>query len=112
MSVIAVAQSIGLVSDARGEVSGTIDQKVVLAAIASLAAAHPGNDDLLADAARRVQCARSAGVVQPDPAGLLNRSLAGVSVQLRYRGEMADVFTDIAINIGLREARRLADTLA
>ena len=112
MSVIAVARSVGLVSDARGEVSGTIDQNVVLAAIAGLAAAHPGNDDLLADAARRVQCARSAGVVQPDPTGLLHRSLAGASVQLRYRGEMADVFTDVAINIGLREARLLADTPA
>ena len=36
MSVIAVARSIGLVSDARGEVSGTIDQNVVLAAISGL----------------------------------------------------------------------------
>ena len=51
MSVIAVARSIGLVSDARGEVSGTIDQNVVLAAISGLASAHPGNDDLFADAA-------------------------------------------------------------
>ena len=112
MSVIAVARSIGLVSDARGEVSGTIDQNVVLVAISGLASAHPGNGDLLADAARRVRCARSAGVVQPDATGLLHRSLTGATVQLRYRGEMADVFTDLAINLGLREAKQLADTPA
>ena len=108
MSVIAVARSIGLVSDARGEVSGTIDQNVVLAAISDLATAHTGNDDLFADAAVRVRRARSAGVVQPDPTGLLHRSSAGATVQLRYRTEMADVFTDLAIDIGLREAERLA----
>jgi len=112
VSVIAVARSIGLVSDARGELSGTIDQSVVLAAISGLATAHPGNDDLLADAARHVQRARSAGVVQPDPTGLLHRSPAGATVQLRYRSEVADVFTDLAINIGLRAAKRLAGTPA
>jgi hypothetical protein len=112
VSVIAVARSIGLVSDARGEVSGTIDQNVVLAAISGLATAHPGNDDLFADAAVRVRRARSAGVVQPDPTGLLQRSPTGATVQLRYRTEMADVFTDLAIDIGLREAERLADTPA
>jgi hypothetical protein len=112
VSVIAVARSIGLVSAARGEVSGTIDQNVVLAAISGLATAHPGNDDLFADAARRVQRARSAGVVQPGPTDLLQRSPTGATVQLRYRSEMADVFTDLAIDIGLREAERLADTPA
>ena len=110
MSVIAVAHSIGLVSDARGEVSGTIDHNVVLAAISGLATAHPGNDDLFADAARRVQCARSAGVVPPDPTGLLLRSPTGATVQLRYRSAMTDVVTNLAINIGLLEAERLADT--
>jgi hypothetical protein len=112
VSVIAAARSIGLVSDPRGEVSGTIDQNVILAAISGLATAHPGNDDLFADAAVRVRRARSAGVVQPDPTGLLQRSLIGATVQLRYRTEMADVFTDLAIDIGLREAERLADTPA
>ena len=112
MSVIEVARSIGLVSDARGEVSGTVDQNVVLAAISGLATAHAGNDDLFADAAVRVQRARSAGVVQPDPTGLLQRSPIGATVQLRYRTEMADVFTDLAIDVGLREAERLADTPA
>jgi hypothetical protein len=34
------------------------------------------------------------------------------SVQLRYRSEMADVLTDLAIDVGLRDVERLADTPA
>ena len=112
MSVMAVARSIGLVSDVGGGVFGTIDQDVVLASISGLAAAHPGNDDLFADAAIRVQLARSAGVRQPDAASVLHRSPTGATVQLRYRTEMADVFTDLAIDIGLRDAEPLAHTPA
>jgi len=112
MNVIAVARSIGLAVDDRGEVSGTIDEDVVLASISALAAAHPGNDDVFADAAMRVQLARSAGVEQLDANSVLNRSRTAATVQLRYRAEMADVFTDLAIDIGLRNARRLADTPA
>ncbi len=61
-----MARSIGLVSDAHGEVSGTIDQNVVLAAISGLATAHPGNDDLLADAARQA----SVALGQPESCSL------------------------------------------
>lgn len=109
---MAVARSIGLVTGAGGQVSGTISEDVVLASIRSLAEAHPGNDDLFASAAMRVQRARSAGVVQPDPTSVLRRSPTGPTVQLRYRTEMADVFTDLAIDIGLRDAERLANTPA
>ena len=109
MNVSAAARSIGLVRDDGREVYGTIDEDVVLTSISSLAAAHPGNDDLFADAAMRVQLARSAGVVQPDPTSVLYRSRTGGTVQLRYRSEMADVFTDLAIDVGLRDAERFAD---
>jgi hypothetical protein len=112
VSVMAVARSIGLVTGARGEVSGTISEDVVLASIRSLTGTHPGNDDLFADATMRVRRARSAGVVQPDATSVLHRSRTGPSVQLRYRLEMADVFTDLAIDIGLRDAERLANTPA
>jgi hypothetical protein len=112
VSVMAVARSIGVVNDDRGAVSGTIDEDIVLASISDLAAAHPGNDDLFADAAMRVQLARSAGVVRPDETSVLHRSRSGTTVQLRYRTEMADVFTDLAIDIGLRDAERLVDTSA
>lgn len=112
MNVTAVARSIGLAGDDRGLVFGTIDEDVVLASIAELADAHPGNDDVFADAAMRVQLSRSAGIEQLDPESVLNRSRARRTVQLRYRSEMADVFTDIAIDIGLRDVRRLADAPA
>ena len=113
MNVMAAAVSIGLVSEDHGVVvSGTIDEDVVLASISDLAAAHPGNDDLFADAAMRVRLARSAGVVRPDETSVLHRSRSGTTVQLRYRTKMAEVFTDIAIDIGLRNAERLVDMSA
>jgi hypothetical protein len=110
MNIMATARSIGLVSEDHMVVSGTIDEDVVLASISDLAAAHPGNDDLLADAAMRVRLARSAGVVRPDETSVLHRSRSGTTVQLRYRTEMAEVFTDLAIDIGLRDAERLVAT--
>jgi hypothetical protein len=112
VNVTAAARSIGLVRDDGREVHGTIDEDVVLKSISSLATAHPGNDDLFADAAMRVQLARSAGVVQPDPTSVLYRSRTSRTLQLRYRSEMADVFTDLAIDVGLRGAERFADTPA
>ncbi len=110
VNVIAAARSIGLSRDL-GEITGTIDEEVVLALISQLAAANPGNDDLFADAATRVRLGRSAGVVQPAESSVFSRS-RGASVQLRYRSEMADVFTDLAIDVGLRDVERLADTPA
>ena len=110
MNVMAIARSIGLVTDDRREVSGTIDEAVVLASISELATANAGNDDLVADAAMRVQLARSAGVVHPESTSVLRPSRDGAAVQLRYRSEMADVFTDLAIDVGLRDAQSLAET--
>ena len=111
MNVMTTASSIGLVAGGR-EVSGTIDESVVLAAISELASANPGNDDLFADAAMRVQLARSAGVVPHDATSILHRSRDGAAVQLRYRSEMADVFTDLAIDVGLRDAESMAESPA
>src|SRR4029078_8591302 len=102
MNVIDIARSIGLVTDDHGTVAGTIDEAVVLASISELATAIPGNDDLFADAAMRVQLARSAGVVHTDTTSVIHRSRDRAPVQLRYRSEMADVFTDLAIDVGLR----------
>lgn len=109
MNVMAIARTIGLVTDDRREVSGTIDEDVVLAALSELATVRPGDDDLFADAAMRVQLARSAGVVHPDATSILHRSRHGAAVQLRYRSEMADVFTDLAIDVGLRDAESLVE---
>ena len=109
MNVMAAALSIGIVSEDHGVVSGTIDENVVLASISELAAAHPGNDDLFVDAVMRVQLAPPAGVAGYDTS-VLHRHRSGTTVQLRYRTEMAEVFTDLAIDVGLRDAQRLVDT--
>lgn len=112
MNVTSVARSIGLISDDRREVFGTIDEDVVLASISELAMTNPDDEDLFADAAMRVQLSRSAGVEQFDAKSVLNRSRAGGTIQLRYRSEMADVFTDLAIDVAMRNAARLADAPA
>jgi hypothetical protein len=104
---MAVAHSIGLVGERGGIVSGTIDEAVVLAALSDLATKSPGNDDLFDAAVARVRRARSAGVVQPDAASLVPR---GRAVQLRYRSEMGEIFSDLAIDVGLRDAERLVDS--
>ena len=113
MSVMEAARSIGLARDASGDVSGRIDVDAVLASISALAAEYPGNDDLFA--ARDPACpARPLGWGRPesDATSVFHRSPTGANVQLRYRSEMADVFTDLAIDIGLRDAARLAETSA
>jgi hypothetical protein len=112
MDVMTAARSIGLVSDGHGTVSGTIEEARVLAVISELVGAHPGNDDVLADASKRVQLARSAGVMHPDPTSAMRGSNSEAAVQLRYRSEMADIFTDLAIDIGLRDVQVLADAPA
>jgi hypothetical protein len=104
------ARSMGLVAERGSAVSGTIDEAVVLAAIAELAAANPEFDDVFADAAMRVQLARSAGVVAQDATSVFSRTRGQEALQLRYRSEMAEVFTDLAIDVGMRQAARLADT--
>jgi hypothetical protein len=111
VNVIEVARSIGLVADHRSEMFGTIEEEVVLAAISALATSDPGIGDLCAEAAMRVQLARSAGIEHLDATSVLNRSRTATSVQLRYRSEMADVFSDLAIDFALREADREATSL-
>jgi hypothetical protein len=100
-----VARTLGLTD---GQVTGTIDEAEVLGSLAELAEGDPDNDDLFDDAAARVRRARSAGVEE-----LAERSRAMFprqvtpTIQLRYRSEMADIFTDLAIDVGLRRHREL-----
>jgi hypothetical protein len=102
MDVMEMARSIGLVERDGRTASGTIEEQAVLAAISELAAGAPEHDDLFADAAMQVELSRSAGVVEPDAMSVLHRSRGGVAVQLRYRSEMAAIFVDLAIDVGLR----------
>jgi hypothetical protein len=102
MNVLAAAAAIGIGTGADNEAFGTIEEEVVLEALAVLAREHPGNDDLFAEAAARVQLSRSAGVerIERDSVFALNRNT--LDIQLRYRSEMLEVFTDLAIDLALR----------
>ena len=94
MNVIEAARAIGIVAT-DGDVSGTIDQSKVLSALTQLANDNPTHVDLFHDVAARVHLARSAGAEGPLTSG-------AAPTQLRYRSEMADLFLDLAIDIGLR----------
>lgn len=106
MDVMEVARGIGLVGP-NGEVAGTIDQQTVLGALAELTDRDPAHADLFDSAAERVRHARSAGVEEHDADSFQLRPGAAATVQLRYRSEMADVFTDLAIDVGLRRHQEL-----
>ncbi len=115
MNVMDVARAIGLTAthNTNATVSGTVDEQIVLAAIAELAVADPDNGDLFDDAAQRVVRARSAGAeaLNADIRPIQHRPVDQrdvATIQLRYRAEMADIFTDLAIDVGLRQHRKLA----
>jgi hypothetical protein len=106
VNVLDVAGAIGLnITD--GEVFGTIDERAVLDALAVLATDDPENEDLFDDASARVRGARSAGVEEVDLGSIFARPSEAATTQLRYRSEMADIFTDLAIDVGLRHHRKL-----
>lgn len=102
MHLLTTAKMIGLDFADSGERSGTIEQSVVLAALDELAASLEGHEDLFIEAADRVRNARSAGVERLDTDSVFARYREGTEIQLRYRTEMGEVFTDLAIDLGLR----------
>jgi len=106
VNVMDVARALGLVDD---QPTGTVDEADVLSGLAELAEVDPENDDLFSDAAERVRRARSAGVETIDASsrGMFGRDVS--TIQLRYRSEMTDIFTDLAIDVGLRHHRQLAE---
>jgi hypothetical protein len=73
-----------------------------------LAEREPEHRDLFDAAAARVQRARSAGVEQLEANSVAIRHGGGATVQLRYRSEIAEIFTDLAIDVGLRQPTVLA----
>lgn len=101
MDVMKVARAIGLVGS-NGEAAGTIDQSTVLSALAELTEHDPTHADLYDAVAARVRHARSAGVEEHPGSSFQVRPDAAATIQLRYRSEMAELFTDLAIDVGLR----------
>jgi hypothetical protein len=101
MNVMDAARTLGL-GVSNGEVAGTMDQRKVLGALAELTHADPANADLYAAAAEHVRSSRSAGVETHEANSFQVRPGAEPTIQLRYRSEMADLFIDLAIDVGLR----------
>ena len=101
MDVMEVARAIGLVGP-NGEAAGTIDQSTVLSALTELTQDDPAHADLFDAVAARVRRARSAGVEEHQASSFQVRPGADATIQLRYRSEMAELFTDLAIDVGLR----------
>ena len=101
MNIMDVARAIGL-AVSNGEVAGTVDQQKVLGALAELTEDDPAQTDLYAAAAEHVRSARSAGMETHEANRSHMRPGAEATTQLRYRSEMVDLFTDLAIDVGLR----------
>jgi len=105
MKVMDAARAIGIVVT-DGDVSGTIDEVKVLTALTDLANDDPANVDLFHDVAARVVLARSAGAEGPLTSGT-RVDPGDITIQLRYRSEMADLFLNLAIDVGLRQGSEL-----
>ena len=101
MNIMDVARSLGLVV-ANGTVAGTVDQQKVLGVLVELTENDPAHADLYAAAAEHVRSARSAGMETHEANSSHMRPGVEATTQLRYRSEMADLFTDLAIDVGLR----------
>lgn len=106
MNVMDAARAIGLVAADR-EVTGTVDQDTVLGALAELTEGDPANGDLFSAVAESVRRSRSAGLEVQHASYIVSRPSEAATTQLRYRSEMADLFTDLAIDVGLRHHRKL-----
>lgn len=102
MYVLNTANTLGLTPDEQGDLSGTIEESLVLAALEELSAALPDHADLFILAADQVRNARSAGLEVLDSDSVFGRYRESNEIQLRYRGEMRDVFNDLAIDLALR----------
>lgn len=102
MHVRTVAATLGLTPNADGELFGTIEEQLVLTALEELSAAHPDHADLFILAADKVRSSRSAGVETLDDNSVFNRYRDSNQIQLRHRGEMAEIFDDLTIDLGLR----------
>jgi hypothetical protein len=106
VNVMDVARAIGVNVMDRG-VTGAIDEQNVLRALAELAEDDPDNSDLYDAAVTEVRHSRSAGLEELPAGSVLRRPSEVATTQLRYRSEMADIFTDLAIDVGLRHQRKL-----
>jgi hypothetical protein len=102
MHVLTTAKTLGLEADDRGGLSGTIEESLVLAALEELASVHGDHADLFILASDRVRSSRSAGLEVLEANSVFGRYRDSNEIQLRYRGEMKEVFDDLLIDLALR----------
>lgn len=102
MNVLTTAKTLGLTADENGELSGTIEESLLLAALEEFSAALPEQEDLFILASDRVRNSRSAGLEVLDADSVFGRFRDSNEIQLRYRGEMAEIFTDLTIDLAMR----------
>jgi hypothetical protein len=107
MNIMDVARSLGLVVS-NGTAAGTVDQQKVLEALGELTKIDPTHADLYTAAADDVRSARSAGMETHEANSFHMGTGAEATTQLRYRSEMADLFTDLAIDVGLHDQALVA----
>ncbi len=102
MHLLTTAKTLGLSADDHGELSGTIEERLVLAALEELSASHPDHADLFIIASDQVRSSRSAGLEVLDDDSVFGRYRDSNEIQLRYRGEIKEIFDDLAIDLALR----------
>lgn len=102
MHVLTTAKMLGLSAHERSDLSGTIEERLVLAALEELSSAHADHADLFILASDRVRSSRSAGLEILDQNSVFSRYRDSNEIQLRYRGEMKEVFDDLLIDLALR----------
>jgi len=109
MDVMTTARNIGLIGADGGDVFGTIEREAVLIALRDIAVFYDSDADLFDAAAARVRASRSAGVERLGSTDFLGRNNGTGEIQLSYRAEMANIFLDLAIDLGLRHSPAPAD---
>ncbi len=104
MDVMMRARQIGLIGEDGNNVFGTIERDSVLAMLSEVALHHPLDTDLINAAVERVTSARSAGVERLEKTSFLGRTNEVGEIHLNYRADMADIFMDLAIDLGIRHS--------
>ncbi len=113
MDVLGTARALGLCGGDEADGVGGIAEEAVLDALSTLAAeADERDQDLFAEAAMRVRLARSAGTERVEADSVFARNGTHRVEQFRYRSEMSEMFTDLAIDLGIRAAAQSAEATA
>jgi len=109
MDVMTTARNIGLIGADGSDVFGTIEREAVLVALRDISVFYEADADLFDAAADLVRASRSAGIERLGSTDFLGRNNTTGEIQLSYRAEMANIFLDLAIDLGLRHSPAPAD---